>query len=178
MNAIDLNARAEVVHQANIKWWQNVHTGEPIERNRCELVALIISELSEALEGERKNLMDDKLPHRRMAEVEMADAYIRVLDFAGGFGIHIDDDQYPDIGPMTDEGNRAESIWHIMRAASGLGYRRPHDTSIIKVIHMIEHYCAFYGYDLEGAYAEKMAFNAVREDHTHEARKAAGGKQF
>ena len=38
---------------------------------------LTISEIAEAMEGERKNLMDDHLPHRKMAEVEIADAYIR-----------------------------------------------------------------------------------------------------
>lgn len=29
-----------------------------------------------------------------------------------------------------------------------------------------------------GAYVEKRAFNKDREDHKHEARLAAGGKQF
>jgi len=116
---MNLNQLAEVVHQANIKWWQDVETGEPIERNKGELLALIHSEISEALEGERKNIMDDKLPHRRMAEVELVDAIIRILDYAGGFG-----------------------------------------------------------YDLQGAFVEKMAFNASREDHKHSARKEAGGKKF
>jgi len=47
---------------------------------------LMVSEISEAMEGERKSLQDDKLPHRRMAEVELADALIRIFDYAGGFG--------------------------------------------------------------------------------------------
>lgn len=115
----DLNELAKRVHRANIKWWQNLETGQPIKRNKGELLALIHSEISEALEGERKNLMDDKLPHRKMAEVELVDAIIRILDYAAGFG-----------------------------------------------------------YDLQGAFDEKMAFNATREDHTHEARRLAGGKQF
>ena len=45
-------------------------------------LALIHSEISEALEGHRKDLMDDHLPHRKMAEVELADAIIRILDTA------------------------------------------------------------------------------------------------
>jgi NTP pyrophosphatase (non-canonical NTP hydrolase) len=115
-----LNALASVVHEANEKWWIDVRDGvTPLIRNKGELLALIHSEISEALEGERKNLMDDKLPHRKMAEVELADALIRILDYSAGFG-----------------------------------------------------------YDIEGAFREKMAYNATREDHTHEARKIAGGKQF
>ncbi len=49
-------------------------------------IALCHSELSEGLEGHRKGLMDDKLPHRRMAEVELADAAIRIFDLAGAMG--------------------------------------------------------------------------------------------
>jgi len=39
--------------------------------------------ISEALEGIRKDLMDSHLPHRPSAEVEMADAVIRIFDFCG-----------------------------------------------------------------------------------------------
>ncbi len=59
------------------------------QRNPLELIALIDSETSEALEGVRKDLMDDKLPHRKMEEVEMADTIIRILDYGGGRGLDI-----------------------------------------------------------------------------------------
>jgi hypothetical protein len=55
-------------------------------REKGTLIALIHSEISEALEGERKDLMDDHLPHRKMAEVEMADAVIRIADYCGAQG--------------------------------------------------------------------------------------------
>lgn len=66
-------------------WWHDLETGQPLQRNKGEMLCLIHSEVSEAMEGERKNLMDDKLPHRPMAEVELADAVIRICDYAGGF---------------------------------------------------------------------------------------------
>lgn len=45
-------------------------------------VALMHSELSEGLEGERKTLMDDKIPEFKMIEAELADTIIRAMDFA------------------------------------------------------------------------------------------------
>ena len=69
-------------------WHNDPKTGEPrTPEQDHELfptrIALCHSELSEALEGHRKSLMDDKLPHRKMAEVELADAVIRIFDLAG-----------------------------------------------------------------------------------------------
>lgn len=114
-----LNDYAAQSHADNLQWWKDPATGKPIDRNKGELLCLIHSEISEAMEGERKDLMDDKLPHRRMAEVELADALIRIFDYAGA-----------------------------------------------------------HGYDLEGAYREKRAFNAKRDDHKAEARLRAGGKKW
>lgn len=114
-----LNTLARDCHAANQHWWHHPVTGERLDRNKGELLMLIVSEISEAMEGERKGLMDDKLPHRKMAEVELADVLIRVFDYAGA-----------------------------------------------------------YGFDLDGAVAEKRAFNANRADHKAEARLAAGGKKW
>ncbi len=38
------------------------------------------------MEGERKDLMDDHIKHRKMAEVELADAVIRIADYCGRWG--------------------------------------------------------------------------------------------
>jgi NTP pyrophosphatase (non-canonical NTP hydrolase) len=118
-SASNLNELATRCHAANKTWWRDPATGGLLKRNKGELLMLIVSELAEAMEGERKDLMDDKLPHRRMAEVEMADAVIRILD-----------------------------------------------------------YCGAHGYDLQGAFDDKMAFNANRADHKPEHRLASGGKKW
>lgn len=75
-------------------WWHNLQTGElltgvPSKRNVPELFCLVHSEISEAMEGYRKNLPDDKLPHRSMLEVELADALIRIFDLAGGLQLDV-----------------------------------------------------------------------------------------
>lgn len=115
---------------ADAGWWHDPHSGADRKAHVnegtrfgkalvAEKLALIHSEVSEAMEGHRKGLQDDKLPHRPMLEVELADAVIRIADLCGALG-----------------------------------------------------------YDLGGAIAEKMAFNAVRPDHKPEARAAAGGKAY
>ena len=117
--AIHVDGLCKAIHEANKKWWVSLETGEPIQRNVGELLMLIVSECAEAMEGHRKGLNDDKLPHRPMIEVELADALIRICDAAEGLGL-----------------------------------------------------------DLPGAVAEKMAFNAVREDHKREHRLGVGGKKY
>jgi hypothetical protein len=111
-----LKSRVEV---ANLKWWQDPITKEPIERNTGELLMLAVTELAEALEGDRKNLQDDKLPEYKMFDVEVVDCIIRLLDIAA---------------------HRIPKLGEIFEA--------------------------------------KMAFNAIRKDHTHEARLAEGGKKY
>lgn len=80
-------------------WWTDPKTGadmkqlvrDPGSRFGKALVAeklcLIHSEVSEGMEGHRKDKMDDKLPHRKMIEVELADAVIRIFDLAGALGL-------------------------------------------------------------------------------------------
>lgn len=49
-------------------------------------IALIHSEISEMLEGLRKGLPDDHLPHRSAEECEGADSLIRLLNYIGRRG--------------------------------------------------------------------------------------------
>ena len=80
-----------VCHQAAQNWWKD-NNGVDIRENPLTFsnkLCLIHSEVSEAMEGDRKGLMDDKLPHREMREVELADAVIRIFDLAGGYGLDL-----------------------------------------------------------------------------------------
>lgn len=90
------------IHQGNVDagWWTDLDTMQSLAeecriRTRfgkalvAEKLVLIHSEISEAMEGARKNLMDDKLPHRKMIEVELADAVIRILDLAGALQLDL-----------------------------------------------------------------------------------------
>jgi len=90
------------IHQANVQagWWtdlsNNMDLAEEVRQGTrlgkalvAEKLALVHSEVSEGLEGHRKNLPDDKLPHRPMVEVEMADAVIRILDLCGAMKLDL-----------------------------------------------------------------------------------------
>lgn len=81
MNAMQKDFHATAVSKG---WWDN-----PAEIGT--LIALIHSELSEALEAARISMAhpDDKIPHRPAVEVELADAVIRIMDVAEHFGLDV-----------------------------------------------------------------------------------------
>ncbi len=129
-SATDLEAIAEagnylqnMCHGAarSAGWWSKVPAdqapADPLKFSNC--LMLIVSELAESMEGDRKNLMDDHLPHRPMREVELADALIRIFDCAGAY--------YMDIGgamaeKMAYNARRADHKPEARAAAGGKTY--------------------------------------------------------
>ena len=82
---------SSTIHSACVDagWYTNLDTGDPLERNVAEMLCLVHSEISEALEGYRKDLVDSHLPEYANIDVELADAVIRILDLCGYLGIDI-----------------------------------------------------------------------------------------
>lgn len=77
-------------------WWHCPIEGDSYLENKAKLLLaipaklmLMVSEVAEAMEADRKDMMDDKLPHRSGVECEMADAIIRIMDLGGALGLDV-----------------------------------------------------------------------------------------
>ncbi|WP_316196715.1 hypothetical protein [Bradyrhizobium sp. SZCCHNS3053] len=152
-----VNTIVTICHRMNAHWWIDPVTGEDIRKNPLIVptkIGLIHSELSEALEGDRKDLMDDKLPDYSALDTELVDAMIRVGDLAGKEGLPVGE------------------------AIRAIGILPSRAISLAMALRSIAHLAGGTGKDLGKIAAAKSAFNLVRPDHKHENRAKKGGKKY
>jgi len=177
---MDYNKLAIEIFEQNkaVGWWDDI--------NRCPYTSLqlVSTEIAEATEGERQNIMDDHLPNRKMGEVELADALIRILDFAGRYGI-----KYSEQSSVTTQGHNPAK-WHyfmnrqLFRFGDEITEQissrdiKTHYRAYDEFINIIEAAGSELGYDIESALYEKLEYNRHRTDHKRESRSKAQGKKF
>jgi hypothetical protein len=99
-----LNIISAATRRANEHFWRDVKTNKRLRnRNKGEMYMLMVSELAEAFEAVRKSkvetMMDKHLPEYPAEVVELADQYIRMMDFVGEY--------YGDMFGMAVEAKRA-----------------------------------------------------------------------
>lgn len=169
---MNINELATEIHDANVAvgWWDNP--------DQCivEKLQLASTEVAEATEGERKTLMDDHLPHRAMGEVELADTLIRILDLGAFLGR-----RYVGASHVWDRDMSTWSVgkrhffinkWLVKFEADQSDYNYSCLIDAVLVVALS------FGYDLDGAVTEKLAYNTKRADHKRENRAAENGKKF
>jgi len=169
MYSIDeIVALAKKIHGLNYaKWWEG--------KNRCPIEALQLAntEICEGTQGDRKNAPDDHLPHRKMAEVEMADFFIRLLDWAEGFGYDLKEVKVPSTWPNTWSIKNSLAARHFGLVDELVKLGRLHDMGMVSLvvtqigyaISGIFQICQEEAYDLRGAVNEKLEYNKTRPDH-------------
>jgi hypothetical protein len=182
MTPDQINQYAFKIYKQNVErgWWD--------DPNRCiyRTLQLVNTEIAEATEGDRKNLDDDHLPHRKMVEVEIADALIRLLDLGGRYQ-WIYKDQGPDlrITHVTELGAKhlvaTCAVCHLAGALFGDSGNT--DSEAVEYYYSIAvrtllEISEQEGYDLLGAVNEKLAYNATRADHSRKARAHFDGKRY
>ena len=178
------NTLSDRIFNGNVKagWWETDTLGKVIPRDRDTLYALFHSEVSEALEGKRKNLMDDHLQQYPMYVVELADTMIRIFDYFGYARTLCDFDVTPrgirTLGDLDVESEciDAFNITYLHYLISKAWYSD--DDLLFDVLGNCISLISAEGFNWSEIVEAKLKYNANREDHKPENRAKANGKKF
>jgi len=175
-----LNKLSKSIHDNNINmgWWEN--------DNEClfQKLQLISTEVSEATEGARKNLMDDKLPYFKMEAVELADVLIRALDLGGRLELTYEPTEFINllIGRDNSVGMNHLAVNCTITDFAKALYVGSENTTLNKLYSaMIDTTldCAkARGHNIAQPVKDKLDFNSTRVDHKLENRALDNGKKF
>ena len=185
------NKLALDIHKSNViaGWWTDLETGLPKERCHSEMKMLQITELSEAMEGYRKNSMDDKLPQYKMLDVELVDCMIRQLDVIGY--LLVKNSQFVIENYITslqeDYEKQTENVPVMLFNLTGsivlTDYPADqkdsvhHLVSCVSALYDVYEVALSLGVNIKEVMNAKRKFNASRLDHKIENRRAPEGKK-
>lgn len=152
-------------------------------RSKGEMVMLMVSELSEALEADRadhrtldldaswmessndpSHLYEEHFPERikNTVEDEIADVFIRVLDYIHGWGLRYVEREYR----KGSTGNFGHDLLRITYYMIQAFHEEPGGKDWGYVIASIKSFCQWHKIDLEKHVAWKMTYNSTRP-HKH-----------
>lgn len=175
------------IHDQNVErgWWDN-------PRSFSVFTNLFHSEVSEGVEGLRRNLMDDKLPQYKNLHVELVDCFIRILDYLGHkhYTWPLKGTTLESVAPLME----SDIHFNIAQVHYLLSQAWWYSHNTLGVQPLVPDYrtqrrlaqaallchCIVLrdGGDFLEILEAKVAFNKVRKDHSREARAALHGKGF